>query len=135
MQLAVGSQATKAGAIGTRIGGAHADTTTFEAFVYSKLWLSRVSPTLSVDSIEVEINILTAALLPLALAIVNCAYSASIGGWARSGAVIVGVATGLFQTTSVLRLRQAERWESVRNVVSDLAMRQAASTYSAPRSS
>lgn len=46
------------------VGGGHRADTEHQVFEYSKLWLRQHSPTLGIDSIEAEINILVSTLLP-----------------------------------------------------------------------
>ncbi|MFD4642517.1 hypothetical protein ACFWN2_34770 [Lentzea sp. NPDC058436] len=110
-------------------GGGHRSEESLHAFEYSKLWLRRFSPVLNIDAIELEINILTATLIPLALAAAEAAVFPRISMTMR---VVIGVLC-LFSAVAVLRqitkLRRGERWYAVRNLAFDLAMRRAVTKY------
>jgi hypothetical protein len=105
-----------------RTGGGHRTDHVFEAYAYAKFWLRQHNPDLAPDTAEAEINILVSTLLPLAL-----------GTWAliagvrldAAAAVTVALVTALVMTVvfaQALRLRRAERWEALRNLVEDHEM-------------
>jgi hypothetical protein len=112
-----------------RAGGGHVSDLNFLSFAYAKLWVRNYAPGLSIDSMEAEINILASGFAPsflVGLGIVAAAHSA---WWS----VIIGLAIVALVwwvlLNSVIRLRRDERRESVRNLVLDYSMRQAASKY------
>lgn len=112
-------------------GGAHRQDFELEVFVYAKLWLRRFSPTLAVDQMEAEINILVATLLPVILAVPVAA------AWGGDLLLVLplGLPLALFgcyiTVTSAMRLRRSERWEAIRNMFEDHLMRMAAARYEA----
>jgi hypothetical protein len=87
-------------------------------FTYCKLWLHRNAPEFGLESIELEINILVATLVPVALLPVVTAVTvrSHVVPWTIAAAAtalcIVGQATRSFR-----RLRGSERWEAARNAV------------------
>lgn len=101
----------------------------YEAFVYCKFWLRAYAPDMSVDSMEVDINVLAASLIPILLAAANGV------AWSESPALVTGLVVPAVAALSVLivnriiRKRRAERWEAVRNVLHDHMMRTALSHY------
>jgi hypothetical protein len=112
-----------------RAGGANIENPDYESFVYAKLWVRNFSAGLNIDSIELEINMLAAALAPSALLAVDILVSVRLTWW-NLPATIIGLALVwwvLFD--ALLRLRRTERWEAVRNLIMDFAMRTAAADY------
>lgn len=99
----------------------------FDAFIYCKLWLRRMAPTLNIDAIELEINVLCGSLVPVAAVTLLMGQQAQLssGGWVATAAL--ALAAWWIIITNALKLRQDERYEAFRNVVADAAMR-AAST-------
>ncbi|MGP4111335.1 hypothetical protein ACTWP5_10500 [Streptomyces sp. 4N509B] len=93
-----------------------------EAFLYAKSWLGLTAPNDAPNDIETEINVLLSLLLPVGL-----------GGWtvvafAQPGPAVTALVAALTAGTwwlllvSALRLRRAERWESLRGMVAGHAM-------------
>lgn len=114
-----------------RAGGANIENRDYESFVYAKLWVRNFSAGLNIDSIELEINMLAAALAPSALLAVDLLVSVRLTWW-NVPLTIIGLALVwwvLFD--ALLRLRRTERWEAVRNLIMDYAMRTAAAGYPA----
>ncbi len=112
-----------------RAGGANLETRDYESFVYAKLWVRNFSAGLTIDSIELEINMLAAALAPSALLAVDLLASVRPTWW-NVLLTVAGLALVwwvLFD--SLLRLRRTERWEAVRNLIMDYAMRTATVSY------
>jgi hypothetical protein len=100
-----------------------------EAFSYSKSWLRRFAPEMSVDGIEADINILTAALVPLLLLVANIVAWSSEPSIAALVSVPPTVAVVTMLVRNVARKRRDERWEAVRNLVEDHIMRRALAGY------
>jgi hypothetical protein len=104
----------------------------YEVFLYCKLWLRRFAPELSVDRIEVDINILTSALVPLIL------LHTTLIAWSPDAVVVALVSTPLLLglltllLRSVLIARKAERWDAVKHVIEDHMMRVALTAYPSP---
>jgi hypothetical protein len=112
-----------------RAGGANVETRDYESFVYAKLWTRHFSAGLNIDSIELEINMLAAALTPSALLALDILVSVQLTWW---NAPLTIIALGLVWwvlLNSLFRLRRTERWEAVRNLIMDYAMRAAAMDY------
>lgn len=107
------------------IGGGHRADTEHQAFEYSKLWLRQHSPTLGIESIEAEINILLSTLLPVLLLGVDVAVLSEGPLLLRVMAIPVAVLIAFAGTRSVLRLREIERWQAISRIAFDLAMRSA----------
>ncbi len=112
-----------------RAGGGHVDDIDYATFVYGKLWIRNYAPGFSIDNIEAEINILVSGLAPtllVGLIFVGLLHSV---WWS----VLIGIAIVIFfwwiLLTSALRLRRSERKESIRNILLDYSMRQAANKY------
>jgi hypothetical protein len=120
---------------GTREGsllfGGHAhsrgDAVDYAIFTYCKLWLRTQAPRLSVDHVEIEINILAASLVPTALVgVIMLAGPGDAGIPLRvaiGGVVILAL---LMSTRSAVKLRQRERFEALRNLCFDYMMRTSA---------
>jgi hypothetical protein len=112
-----------------RVGGGHVVDLDFHSFVYAKLWVRNYAPGLSIDSMEAEINILASGFAPILLVGLGIAAAARSAWWsAIIGFAIVALVWWVL-LNSVIRLRRDERRESVRNLLLDYAMRQAASRY------
>jgi hypothetical protein len=110
-------------------GGANVETRDYESFVYAKLWIRNFCSGFNIDQIELEINMLAAALTPSLLLAVDILVSVSITWWVVVLIVILlGVAWWIL-LNSLFRLRRTERWEAVRNLIMDYAMRSAATGY------
>ena len=112
-----------------RACGANLETRDYESFVYAKLWVRNFSAGLNIDSVELEINMLAAALAPSALLALDILVSVRLNWW-NVPLTIIGLALVwwvLFD--ALLRLRRTERWEAVRNLIMDFAMRTAAAGY------
>lgn len=112
-------------------GGANVETRDYESFVYAKLWIRNFSAGLSIDSVELEINMLTASLAPSALLAVDILVSVHLSWFAILLTVIALALVWWVLLDSLFRLRRTERWEAVRNLVMDYAMRSAAAGYPA----
>lgn len=107
-------------------GGALRIGHVYEAFNYAKSWLRQHNPSLAPDSIEAEINILVSTLLPLALGTWVLISLASLSAAVTTAAVLAAVAVAWVVFAQVLRLRQNECWEALRNLLEDHEMRLAA---------
>lgn len=114
------------------VGGGHRADTEQQVFEYSKLWLRRHSPTLGIDSIEAEINILVSTLLPVLVLGIDAAVLSGSPLTLRVLAVPVAVLIALAGVRAVLRLRQTERWQAISHVAFDLAMRNAITRCPSP---
>jgi cbb3-type cytochrome oxidase subunit 3 len=113
-------------------GGANVETRDYESFVYAKLWIKNFCSGFNIDQIELEINMLVAALAPSVLLAVDILVSIGITWWTVLLIVVsLGVAWWVF-LNSLFRLRRTERWEAVRNLIMDYAMRTAAIGYPLP---
>lgn len=118
------SESESAGAA-FRAGGGHSDDISYRDFTYAKLWIRNYAAGFSVDSVEAEINILASGLMPTLLAaadiivITRAAWPGVIAG------VVFLCLTWSVILDSLLRLRHTERWEALRNLVMDYAMREA----------
>jgi hypothetical protein len=101
------------------------------AFHYSKMWLRRYVPVLSVDQTEAEINILVAMVVPvILLGAVAIAWSPyPLSATIIAVPVVVTIVTVLARQAA--RLRRAERWNAIRNLIFDHMMRTAISRYPA----
>lgn len=99
------------------------------AFHYSKMWLRRHVPELSVDQTEAEINILVAMVVPvILLGVIVVAWSPST--WLAALIAVPAVATIVtVLTRQAARLRRGERWDAIRNLIFDHMMRTALSRY------
>lgn len=111
-----------------RAGGGHADDADLNVFLYAKLWLRRFNPSLGVDQLEAEINMLTAITVPTVLAgvdfiVLTRLLVVQILALPLALVAVVGI------VQSVFRLRQAERWEALRNLAFDVAMDVATEKY------
>jgi hypothetical protein len=106
-------------------GGGHSDDIGYRDFTYAKLWIRNYAAGFSVDSVEAEINILASGLIPTLLAaagivvITRAAWPGVI-----AGVIFLGLTWSVI-LDSLLRLRHTERWEALRNLVMDYAMREA----------
>lgn len=110
-------------------GGANVETRDYESFVYAKLWIRNFSSGFSIDTIELEINMLAAALTPSLLLAVSILVSVRITWWSALPTIIFLIVTWWVLLNSLFRLRRTERWEAVRNLIMDYAMRSAAEGY------
>ncbi|HEY0807017.1 MAG TPA: hypothetical protein VGD84_18245, partial [Pseudonocardiaceae bacterium] len=111
-----------------RAGGGHTDDADLNVFLYAKLWLRRFNPSLGVDQLEAEINMLTAIMLPTLLAgvdfiVLTRLLVVQILALPLALVAVVGI------VKSVFRLRHAERWEVLRNLAFDVAMDVATEKY------
>jgi hypothetical protein len=130
LRLLDASQHPLAG-LGDVVGGGHLYSGELEAFAYCKLWLRRCAPELSVDHLEIEINILAATVTPVLLAAsVAAVWSSYPLVWVIVG-LPVALAIDLVLLRNAANLRKTERWEAVRNLVEDHIMRMATSRYGA----
>lgn len=111
--------------LGFPVGGGHRADSEHQVFEYSKLWLRRHSPTLGIDSIEAEINILVSTLLPVLLLGIDAAVLSGSPLILRVVAIPLAVLIALVGVRSVLRLRETERWQAISHLAFDLAMRSA----------
>jgi hypothetical protein len=112
-----------------RAGGGHRETIDYRAFTYAKLWIRNYAPGLSIDSIEAEINILVSGLIPTLLAAADVIV---LNGAKLLAIILAGGFLALAWSVlldSIERLRCTERWEGLRNLVMDYAMREAAAKY------
>jgi hypothetical protein len=106
-------------------GGGHAENISYRNFTYAKLWIRNYAPGFSIDSIEAEINILASGLIPTLLGSVDIIVIAHAAWYAiLAGVLFIGLTWSVL-LNSILRLRRTERWEAVRNLVMDYAMREA----------
>jgi cbb3-type cytochrome oxidase subunit 3 len=110
-------------------GGANVETRYYESFVYAKLWIRNFSPGFSVDSIEIEINVLAAALAPSMLLAVDILASVRLTWWTVLLTAVFLAVVWWVLLNSLFRLRRTERWEAVRNLIIDYTMRSAAENY------
>jgi hypothetical protein len=111
-------------------GGSHADDHQFANFNYAKAWLRRHAPESGLDSMEAEINILASTLVPTLLAAAAIVPALHFHWWAYLLAPILFIFTSALILDSLLRLRRSERFEAIRNLLMDHAMRRAAARYS-----
>jgi hypothetical protein len=116
-------------------GGGNIETRDYESFVYAKLWVRNYSSGLSVDSIELEINVLAAALAPSLLLAADILASVRPTWWIALTAIVALAVVWWTLLQSFFRLRRTERWEAVRNLIMDYAMRSAAGKYPQPATS
>jgi hypothetical protein len=93
------------------------DAVDYAVFAYCKLWLRTQAPQLSVDHIEVEINVLAASVLPTAL-VGAIVLTGPGGAGAGLTAVVLGIVLAALWTClrAAARLRRRERFEAVRNL-------------------
>lgn len=112
-----------------RVSGGHIDGPGYQAFVYSKMWPRTYAPVLGVDRFEVEINMLAATLGPVTLLVVDALVLARPLWWLSVLLAMVGAGMLALVVKSLLRLRQTERVDSLRNLVQNFVMRQAAARY------
>lgn len=106
-------------------GGGHAENISYRNFTYAKLWIRNYAPGFSIDSIEAEINILASGLIPTLLGSADIIAIAQAKWYAiLAGIVFIGLTWSVL-LNSIVRLRRTERWEAVRNLVMDYAMREA----------
>lgn len=112
-----------------KAGGGHQETSDYRAFTYAKLWIRNYAPGLSIDSVEAEINILVSGLLPTLLAAIYVIVISGINALATILASVILVLAWSVLLDSIERLRRTERWEALRNLVMDYAMREAATKY------
>ena len=110
-------------------GGANVETRDYESFVYAKLWIRNFSAGFSIDSIELEINMLAAALAPSALLALDILVSVRLTWWNVPLTLIALALVWWVLLDSLFRLRRTERWEAVRNLIMDYAMRATAMGY------
>jgi hypothetical protein len=110
-------------------GGANVETRDYESFVYAKLWIRNFSAGFNIDSIELEINMLAAALAPSLLLALDILASVRFTWWAVLLTVIALALVWWVLLDSLFRLRRTERWEAVRNLIMDFAMRSAVAGY------
>jgi hypothetical protein len=101
------------------------------SFVYSKTWIRNYAPGFSIDSMEAEINILASGFAPSLLVGIAIVAAARSAWWAVFLGCVVVVLVWSILLNSVVRLRRDERRESVRNLILDYSMRQAADRYPA----
>lgn len=103
-----------------------------EAFVYAKLWLRRMAPPLNIDSVEVEVNILCASIVPIALSGPVIASVVDAPLYIRWPLAIASALLIIYLVIeNALNLRKSERYEAFRNLVADCAMRLSAESFAA----
>ncbi|KRF35718.1 hypothetical protein ASG96_20200 [Terrabacter sp. Soil810] len=94
-----------------------------------------MAPPLNIDSVEVEVNILCASILPI---VVSAPIIASIVDaphyvtWPLAAALAILIVYLVVE--NALKLRKSERYEAFRNLVADCAMRLTAETFASTRS-
>jgi hypothetical protein len=116
--------------IGGAMGGGHSDSVSYKDFTYAKLWIRNYAAGFSIDSVEAEINILVSGLIPTLLS-AAAIIAASKATWPSIvGAVIFLGLTWSVLLDSIFRLRHTEKWEAVRNLIMDYAMREASNKLS-----
>lgn len=123
------SASIKAARVSDGAGGGHRETSDYRGFTYAKLWIRNYAPGLSIDSVEAEINILVSGLIPTLLAAIDIIV---ISGTKVLTIILAGSILALAWSVlldSIERLRRTERWEALRNLVMDYAMREAISKY------
>ncbi|SFB36914.1 hypothetical protein SAMN05216266_109116 [Amycolatopsis marina] len=128
----LGSRAPEVAKARLGAGGGHRDGAMHDTQTYCKLWLRRQAPELAIDSIEAEINILLATVFPVLLLAVD---AVALGGTPlplRILALPLGLLVCAAVVRAVLRLRDAERWEAVRNLAFDFLMHRAALCFQQP---
>jgi cbb3-type cytochrome oxidase subunit 3 len=131
-KLKIDENADQASSRYRHAGGANVETRDYESFVYAKLWIKNFCSGFNIDQIELEINMLVAALAPSLLLAVDILASIASTWWTILLIVVsLGVAWWVL-LNSLYRLRRTERWEAVRNLLMDYAMRTAAISYPAP---
>ena len=110
-------------------GGGNVENTEYENFTYAKLWIRNYAPEFSIDSTELEINITAGALLPTLLLSADITVSFSEIWWAVVLVALALASIWYILVKSLLRLRRTERWEAIRNLILDYAMRCASQDY------
>ncbi len=107
-------------------GGNMINNSSTQLFTYCKLWLRRHAPEFGLETIELEINIVAATLVPVALlpVVTLGAVRSHAGAWATAAAVAAILIAGQI-ARSYHRLRGAERWEAVRNTMIATMLRRA----------
>ncbi|MFJ8912610.1 hypothetical protein [Amycolatopsis sp. NPDC102389] len=111
------------------VGGGHRSGDSLNLFAYSKLWLRGRAPTLSVDIIETEINILVSTLLPVLVLALDATVLSGTPVVLKILALPCAVLICVAILISVLRLRKIEQNEALRNLAFDFAMREAEARY------
>ncbi len=111
--------------IGSSAGGGHSDTISYRDFVYAKLWIRNYAAGFSIDSLEAEINILVSGLIPTLLSAAVIIAAAKAAWLSIIAAAIFLCLTWSVLLDSIFRLRHTERWEALRNLIMDYAMREA----------
>lgn len=114
-------------------GGNMPDDAAAAMFVYCKLWLRKNAPDLGVENIELEINIVASAAMPVFL--VPFVVASSIAShwiyWVIGSTAVTLYLLGQI-VRSYRRLRGAERWEAVRNTVGMLLWQRAEALQTMP---
>ena len=103
-----------------------------EAFTYCKLWLRRYVPELSVDRIEVDINILASTIIPVLLLAIIVIMDSRHPAIVAILAVPLSLAMESLLVRRIARNRRDERWEAIRNLIEDHAMQTALACYPKP---
>lgn len=115
----------------TRLG----DEKLFDAFIYCKLWLRRMAPSLNIDAIELEINVLCGSLLPAISLFFLAGAQAKFSVTLWIGAGLIGFLLCWVIVWNARKLMADERYEAFRNIVADTAMRNATALSVSPTSS
>ncbi|MEU5266544.1 hypothetical protein [Amycolatopsis sp. NPDC021455] len=106
-------------------GGGHRADATFEVLAYSKLWLRGRSSAFRLDFLELEINVLAGLLVPVLLFALDVLVVGDEQLAIRISALPVGVLICGAVLRSIRRLRRTERWEALRNLAFEAAVRRA----------
>jgi hypothetical protein len=115
-------------------GGWGRDVEVARVFLYCKFWLRSRAPSVGVDQLELEINVLLAMLMPMLLLPVGVVVT--LRGAPQVLAAGLGVVAVALVWIFILRrarhLRRVERWEAVRNLFLSHLIESAASTLPPP---
>jgi hypothetical protein len=106
-------------------GGGHRADATFEVLAYSKLWLRGRSSAFRLDFLELEINVLAGLLVPVVLFALDLLVIGDEALAIRIAALPVGLLVCGAVLRSIRRLRRTERWEALRNLAFEAAVRRA----------
>jgi hypothetical protein len=106
-------------------GGGHRADAALEVFSYSKLWLRGRSAALRLDFLELEINVLAGLLVPVLLFALDVLTLGDEPLPIRIAALPAGLLICAAVLRSIRRLRRTERWEALRNLAFEAAIRRA----------
>ncbi|MBD8505342.1 hypothetical protein HT102_02420 [Hoyosella sp. G463] len=107
------------------VGGGNEPTLGFDVFEYCKFWLQRYCPDMSLRAIEVDINVLVSATVPVAL---TGFYAGSY--WSNEFMHgLLGLIPAILLLRIAARKQRTERWGALRNFAMDYLIRLAAQSY------